>query len=383
MPADTSVKFFHSGMAGAPTLTGQVGTRIAVLDACLVNGFGAGTVDSVVIASGVGTVTKSTGHPFEVDTVAEISGATVSGGTINGQHKVLSVTANTWTFDATGIADQTATGTISAKLAAAGWTKPFSGTNLAAYQSADVAATDCILRVDDTAAQIPRVVGYEAMTDINTGTGLFSGVTGGQYWPGSNAASSATRPWFLVADGRAFYLCVASSNTTAYTTVFFGDVLPTKSPDNYACLLVGFSVDVNGTPGANLNDTTHGTVTSPTSSRMPRTYLGVGSEIEIARVTPPPRGTSLSYSGSSTGAMPFPNPEDGGLYVSKVNLIESSNTSLRGHLPGMYHSLQNIGTAIFANRDKISGVSGLTGRKLMAMLNSSGPAFFDITGPWR
>ena len=36
----TSVKYFHSELPGAPVLSGTAGSRIAVLDACLVNGWG-------------------------------------------------------------------------------------------------------------------------------------------------------------------------------------------------------------------------------------------------------------------------------------------------------------------------------------------------------
>jgi len=51
MPADTTVKVFHSGMTGAPSLSGTAGALIAVLDALLINGFGANNLDSLVIAS--------------------------------------------------------------------------------------------------------------------------------------------------------------------------------------------------------------------------------------------------------------------------------------------------------------------------------------------
>src|SRR5690606_26703121 len=111
----TSVKFYHSQMTGAPVLTGQAGKLIDVLDAVLVNGWGLATVDSVVIASGIATVTRASGHPFEAAGVALIADATVTGGSINGEQRVLSATATTYTFDATGIADQTATGTITHK----------------------------------------------------------------------------------------------------------------------------------------------------------------------------------------------------------------------------------------------------------------------------
>ena len=49
---DTTVKHFDSTMTGAPTLANVAGNLLAVLDACLVDGFGLKTVDSLVVASG-------------------------------------------------------------------------------------------------------------------------------------------------------------------------------------------------------------------------------------------------------------------------------------------------------------------------------------------
>jgi hypothetical protein len=134
--ADTSVKYFHGSMPGAPVLSGTAGALINVLDACLVNGFGVSAVASLVVAGEVATATISGGHSGEVGSVMTVAGATPSG--LNGEKKVLSVGGGntTLTFDATGIADQTATGSITIKVSGAGWVKAFSGTNLAAYRAA-------------------------------------------------------------------------------------------------------------------------------------------------------------------------------------------------------------------------------------------------------
>ena len=73
--ADTSVKYFHSEMPGAPVMSGTAGSRIAVLDACLVDGWGLLTASSVVVAAGVATATFPTSHAFEPRTVALVAGA--------------------------------------------------------------------------------------------------------------------------------------------------------------------------------------------------------------------------------------------------------------------------------------------------------------------
>ena len=54
-----NTKWFQNSMAGAPVLTGQAGALIAVLNACLVDGFNLLTLDSLVVAGNVATGTKA------------------------------------------------------------------------------------------------------------------------------------------------------------------------------------------------------------------------------------------------------------------------------------------------------------------------------------
>lgn len=389
MPTDTSVKFMHSAMLGAPALTGQAGSLIALIDACLVNGFGLGNVDSIVIAGGVATVTRAAGHPFEVGSVALIAGATVTGGAINGEQKVTAATTTTYQFDATGIANQTATGTITHKVAPLGWAKAFAGTNLAAYKPTDLAATGCLLRVDDTGTTNARVVGYESMTDINTGAGSFptsAQVGGGGYWPKSNAADATARPWIFAGDGRVFYLMVAftavSPNTFAANCVF-GDILPVKSPAPYDCVLNAFPSTSFSSAGSNNSaDYDYGdTNASSACLYFARAYTGLGQAAPARKAFPVLFGGTGARSGIA--GLPYPNYADGGLYVAQHFLTEAITGVYRGLSPGFYCSQQIIGASIFENRTSITGVVGLTGRVLRAVNSASGVFFLDSTGPWR
>ena len=147
--ASTSVKFFHSAMPGAPVLSGTAGSLISVLD-LLVTGMGLKLADSLVVVNGVATLTFSSGHSFEAHAVALVAGATPAA--LNGGRRILAATPNTATFAAPGVPDGAATGSITAKLAGAGWEKAFTGTNLAAYRSTDLSSTRMFLRVDDAAA---------------------------------------------------------------------------------------------------------------------------------------------------------------------------------------------------------------------------------------
>ncbi|MCK2086731.1 hypothetical protein MXC99_00795 [Thauera aromatica] len=168
--ADTSVKWFHSGMADAPVLRGQAGALIELLDACLINGFSTRSPDSVVVAGGVATVSISAGNPYDKHAVIAISGA--SEAALNAEWRIDTSAATSFTFLCPGVADGTVTG-AALKRAGAGWSKPFADTNVAVYQSLDPASTQLYLRVNDADARYTRVRGYEQMTDANTGTGLF------------------------------------------------------------------------------------------------------------------------------------------------------------------------------------------------------------------
>lgn len=398
--ADTSVKYFHSSMAGAPTLNGTAGSLIAVLDACLVNGFGLITADSVVIAGGIATVTKSTGHPQEVGSVALVAGATVTGGSINGEQKVTAATGTTFSFAATGISNQTATGTITAKLAPATWAKTYSGTNKAAYKSTDVTATGCLLRVDDTATLTARVVGYETMSDVDTGTGVFPTTaqqSGGLFWVKSSTANATANPWMLFADGRTVYLARAyrggntSTEINNYELHAFGDPTPTKSGDPFACIISGELADQSA---SNVNNTAKSYYVNSTASSanlglfMPRSYTGLGSSIQAARCFP---SLHNNNTGSASGifitnATQYPNPADGGLYVVPHYLFESVTFALRAVSPGFYCCPQSIPVGSFASRDSVTGVTGLPGKTLKAITcqnANTATCFVDITGPWR
>ncbi len=393
MPTDTSVKFLHSGMTGHPTLTGQsaAGTLIALLDALLVNGFNLVTVDSVVIAGGVGTITRGAGLAFSPGNVAFVAGATVTGGSINGEQKAVATSATTMTFDATGISNQTASGTITVKFAPLGWAKTYSGTNLAAYKPTDVTATGNMLRVDDTGTTSARVVGYETMSDVNTGTGPFPSsaqISGGGFIAKSATADTTERHWTFWGDGRVFYLAVqhTAGSTQHGLSLVFGDPVAEKSPDTYACVLSCAAASVTGSAaGSVTSDYDYGDAsTSSNSVFMPRNYSGLGATaIALKKSFPLIVSSSIgARSGLVTGGVPFPNTANGGVYAVPHHLIENSTGVFRGRSPGIYMSPQNVGSGVFANREIVPTISGLSGRVVVA-INTSGVLFVDTTGPWR
>ena len=390
----TTVKHFHSAMPGAPTLNGVAGSLIAVLDACLVDGFGLKTADSVVVSGGIATATFSTGHSFEPDVIALVTGATPAG--LNGEKRVLTTSTNVITFDADGTADGTATGTITVKLAPAGWAKAFAGTNLAAYRSNDVTGTRMFLRVNDTGTTVARVVGYESMSDVDTGVQPFptsAQELGGGYWPKANAADSGGRAWTLVSSGKWVWLRVHTTTINpgaSGTFVGFGDFPSYKSGDAFACAIwcFGSGVEVSGSVQVRAPEV--GTLAVYEGPYIARSFTGFGAPVlamHSAESHCSATGAQASGSVFSEFAPVYPNGPDNGLILTRKILYER-NTALRGVAPGFYIAPQ-ICHAAFVGGEKIDGQGTFSGRKLLAIKcgsaagpNSQGVVFIDITGPW-
>lgn len=394
-PVDTSVKFFTSSMPGAPVLNGVAGSLISLLDACLVDGFGSKSATSLVVAGGIATLTISGGESAALtDSVILVSGATPAA--LNGEQKVLSASATAVTF-ATDEADVTATGTISFKLAPAGWAKPFAGTNLAAYKSVDPEGTGCLLRVDDTGTTSARVVGYESMSAISAGIGPFpteAQRAGGGYWSKSTAANATGNNWTLVADGRFLMLFVAQNSGAipAYiqgSTRCFGDPIALRpSGDAYACVL-SYS-----TQSSTTSQFDGGLDTGvPLQHAMPRSYTGLGSC--VLHCTVPYTGNGNAFSGGDSTMGAFPSVVDGGLRLSKKYLATSGTTAPpRADVPGYYWVPQTLTFDTIKWGDRVPGTGPLAGRTLFGVLgtnaaltapstSNSGLGLIDITGPWR
>lgn len=384
-------RLYLSTQPGAPTLSGTPGDLIAVLDACLVNGFGTATMSSLVVASGIATATFASGHSQIKNGVATVAGATPSG--LNGDKRVLSISGSTFTYDATGISNQTATGTITAKVAAMGWTKLFAGTNKAVYKPNGAGATGFVLRVDDTGTTNGRVRGYEAMTDVDTGTGPFPTLVqvagAGQYWQKSQTANSTTRAWKIICDDCGVYWGSAAGASICQFS-YFGDIVSVKANDPYACVLHGQPGDQTGS--YQFSDTACLGYSQATGSGLgyyvARPHNGLGGSYPM-NCTAPAIGVAEYASGSTSQCpTPYPSPVDNGLTLVKpclFNLVPGA----RGALPGLYFSPQQI-TAIINDQDQFPGAGDLAGKLLLACkfghptsAGNQGLMFFDILADWR
>lgn len=389
-----AVKLYSSYAAGGghPVMSGLAGALIGVLDGCLLNGWGLKSVDSLVVASNVATVTINAGHSFEVGSMALIAGATPSG--LNGDKKVLTVSTTQVTFATTGISDQTATGSITAKVSPLGWAKPFSGTNLAAYTSTDAGSYGMLLRVDDTGTTDARVVGYESMTDINTGSGAFptaAQLSGGQYAGKSFQTTSTARNWILVGDERLFYLWVETDITFAGLMWAFGDMLSYNSADLWCATLSAQNSSQVAYGGASSDQClSYSSVTA--QPYMPRPSYGQPGAIKTQRVGGMVwvvgSGAASGTASYSSSMLKFPNSADNALLLTHAHMVVSGQ-GLRGRYPGYYHCPQDLTLSGINHRDRYASMPDVPGRTGM-VLRHGGPGFspsgysvLDITGPWR
>lgn len=385
------VKTFDSTQSSAPILSGTIGSQNTVLRTCLQDGYGAATVTSLTVASGIATANYSSGHPFKVNSVGLFSGATPA--PLNGEKRILSVTTNSVTFAAVGVADGPATGSISSKMAPAGWIELFNTANISGFKSSAVESSGCVLRVDDTNATLARVVGYESMTDANNGLGPFPSAaqfSGGMYWGKSSAAGAAARPWMLFADDQTFHFWVAASSSypTHGTLFSFGDILSDKSGDAYRCLLAGGAMDVLSAASPGCLGYGHAG-NAGINAYMPRSDLGLGGSQLVKKIAAHNLGAGYSgLSAYNSNALTYPNRPDNSLRLSPVEIFAGGH--IRGRVAGVYHSPQIFGE-YFQTGDPVLGTGAYAGRTFMALrvgnpnsaLSNAGVVFIDITGPWR
>lgn len=392
------VKWISSTMRGAPAISGTPGTFIAALDAFLLTGWGTVNAVSVSVAGGVGTATFAEGTFFDVDSIVLIDGISTPAA-LNGEARVLSRTNNSITFE-TDAPDGVATtgGTITVRYAPVGyWVKLFPGANKAVYRSTHVQASGHCLRVDDTGTTSARVVGYESMTSVDSGSGAFPTAAqvanGGRIQKSYIANASAAR-YRMFADHRAMLWAVQAGET--YTP---GGVTPSNVRGFGDPLVLAPSGDVWSTflsaAAAENNYSSYGALSGGPASDfgcgftvLARDVSGLGRAIPVnAR---PYVGSAGVVSGADTFFGIAPSDVDGRIVLSRTFLKPQSDKGPRATVPGAVYVPQTGASSLCAAGDVLQGAGEWAGKRLMAVACGDyvlgvapGIAFVDITGPWR
>jgi hypothetical protein len=411
---------FRSTDAGAPVLSGTVGALLGVLSSCLIcNSLltavgGASFVDNTAEARTQG----GTGFAlFQGPTVdddeayigmtAKFGRAKLVFGTPGVQNAAVTLAWEYWNGSAwaalssvvDGTSELTADGTVTwtvpgnwattavngvtqfwarvrftagswttnplvATLSVTGWSLPFAVVaNQAAYQQGG--GNQFYLNVNDNgtgSANAARIRGYEAMTALATGTGLFP--TAAQFANGlfvakSDAADASARAWVVLADDRTVYIFAFAAFSRWYA-VMIGDVFSAVAGDGFRTMLIAKTTeDPNDDSSEHLGRLAGASLAVTAGHYIARAYTGIGSSTQLGKHGD---ASKSAASASMLGNMTYPNGPDGGLYLSPLWLTEGG-VYVRGRLRGLWHFLHPL--AALADGDTFSGAGALSGRAFL------------------
>jgi hypothetical protein len=201
------------------------------------------------------------------------------------------------------------------------------------------------------------------------------------YWWKSNSADTTARAWVALATDRLLYLWVNGLAQTdgSYSGLYqFGDLKSYMTGDQFATHIWG---DPNSTVWGDCS----GVLTAyPNSAAIGHfvcrvhTYAG-GSAVSAKFAD----GTKMN-SGEGrlgTNGLSYPNPTDGGLYLSRV--WQGRGSVLRGEFPGLWCPLHSFPLAQF---DTFTGSGDLAGRTFLALrvgyTSGQGEVFMETSNTW-
>lgn len=330
-----AVTVYSSTDASAPTLSGSAGALLTVLDACLVNGYGAktaaGWTKPYVNSGNVGCYKNSavdgTGYCLSINDAGPGAGGACEA-RVTGFATLSSVSAGT--------------------------------------------------------GQFPN------QQQINIGSGAL-------VVRKSTTADATARAWTIIADDTVFYMFVETGDYTSPTMVMawmFGDIFSFKNNDAYRCMLIARtaentnSVQYEPFPAMNLI-TTQGMTYPIPGHFMASSWTGIGYSLPVGKhwdamksygqSALPPCNVNIAGNGTqmilyygynsyfsmgmgynSPSAWPYPNGPDGGLYVSPCWVHH--NGSIRGYLKGLWVPLHD---RPLNHLDTVTGQGNLSGKSFL------------------
>lgn len=394
MSTKTVKPFVSARQSVLPAVRGDAGSLLAALRIVLVTGGGAQSVSTLTVSGGVATATFATAHGYIVDSVIEVAGADQTA--LNGEFRVSTVPGpNAITFPVDAV-DGTGTGSITCRLAPAGWEEVFTGTNVAVFRPTHLESSRFFVRVDDTGGNDARVTCYESMSDINTGTNAIptnDQLAGGVWWS-KNVSTNGNRAWVALADHRGVYFGVACRNTNVGVVLnYVGEIKSRKPGDPWAWLLTGnrgalttnFYQPMVGGGGRLPTDEQPIYMARNTSGSTPpelHSIMGQG-------YSPTTTTQRLLSGGAGYSQLPaYPNPAGGALLLCEVEVL--SVAGVRGLMPGLLHARQQLSELDFPTGVSFASTADALGRRLLPIAvgdgrtdnGFSGEVFFDVTDTW-
>lgn len=374
--------WMHSGQVGAPQMNGAAGSNgqmLQVLDACLIDGFNPQTVTTATKTATTVTLTFGVAHGYVERQVVIVSGATDAA--LNGKHRVVSVTTNTITIDAVGVA--ATTGTITTKIAPLEFESIFGSADplKRAYRSQNTQGTRTVLYLD---MSLPTGHGYDAanpakramvsmcedMTTLGAQINSYTDaqnnyavdVNGHLFWyqvrdrTKAGAVSTAINgDWVIVGNGDVFYFFQEWSSDAGARAgkqrdfYAFGDVKSLGGDaDSFNCMWAGA---INKNDGLNLFYSSNGAryegvVTTSKVGYFIKAADGIGNLKEFILTCG--SGNLAALSSGAFNDIAVPNPASQSLIA--IPLYAKTVECIRAEMPKIMAMPHQLGNA-FADYD--------------------------------
>lgn len=316
--ATSTFTIYRSTDGSAPSLTGNAGSLITVLDACLINGYGSKAAPSPAWTKPVATASNIT-------TYKPGAGAQMTLLVNDNAPNATSLGKEAW-----GV----------------GW---------------------------ESCAGVGASVG--------TGTGQFPTpaqllTTGHVVIRKSSATGAAAIPWIVVADSYTFYLFAFTGDVAnTYYMHAFGDIYSHKSTtDTYRGIIMGRSLENDTSAAAEGFDLFSAFNAAVVGNFLARTSGGSATSITMGKSGDSVKGSATSY----LGTCEYPNTPDNELYLSPIWVTELT-PRIRGRLRGLYQPLHAISN--FTDGQTFSGSGDYSGKTFLVIKQSrnAGAIFVDTS----
>ena len=278
---------------------------------------------------------------------------------------------------------------------AAGWTKPFTGTNLASYRQG-TGSNQYYLKVRDdgpgaAGARETRVRGFEVMTAVTAtdtaadGTNPFPTVaqaSTGIYSRKSVNADNQARAWIVVADARTFYMFSLTGDVAlTYLWWGFGEYFSFMSSDPGRTMLFARSAENSVLAVSEPDRTASLGNLGPTAGLwyVNRDVTTIAGTPVVA--LPIGRSGDTTTAGASTvafsGSINHTNSADRKSYVAPIRIANGSpSVNFRGRVRGVWHWQHAINT--IADGETFTGTGDLAGKTFLVIKQSYNGGVFIV-----
>ncbi len=239
---------------------------------------------------------------------------------------------------------------------AAGWSRPYTGTNKTAYRNAvGAGGTGMYLRVVDANAGYATVQAYASMSDIDTGSDVAPATAqfaSGLYWSKSVSSDTTARPWVVVADELTVWIMVQAGSPGTYVFDSFfgaGDIASELASDPWRYFVLGRG-DANSAGAGGVGYGGDLCISAATLTTSPSTneYLWLGRGVAGTGTSVPARCMMLcplSLVGlGANSATALANSSIGGAHEYWIQAVVAESGTIRGRLRGLYAPVSRLGS---------------------------------------